>query len=386
MTRTLLALEASESFGEGGPTRRAYWAAPVLGVLALWFPETAHAQAAIDVGPRQASVRAVAAAPLAPAPAAPARAPAAPNPGGPIPALPEAAPAPAIIEEPPMAAPAEGGAQSAAVAPSGSLLAVDRKLQVPIGADAAAPSQPASVPSAEHAGVRLRAQAGMVRRSLSFDQDVYHRMRSLAASAFVYRLDAAVYPTFQWRALDGHVGLIGGYEGTLSGSVSDQNFGGSYDISQSEVYAGVRLRRSVRGQALGFEVTVGRSHAGLKDGKAQAGVPDVGYGEVRSAIDLTLHFDRLSATAAAGLRVPFGYGEMSNVEWFPRVGGYGMEGSLRGSYQISSLTAVEAAFTLRRYVLEMNSEPEDAIGGVSQVVGGAIDQYVTGYIGVSVAL
>ena len=44
------------------------------------------------------------------------------------------------------------------------------------------------------------------------------------------------------------------------------------------------------------------------------------------------------------------------------------------------------AEVLRRYVLEMNSEPEDASSGIAEVAGGAVDAYLGAYLGVLVFL
>jgi hypothetical protein len=41
---------------------------------------------------------------------------------------------------------------------------------------------------------------------------------------------------------------------------------------------------------------------------------------------------------------------------------------------------------LRRYVLNMNSEPEDALTGASQVAARAVDLFSSVYLGVAVAL
>jgi len=238
----------------------------------------------------------------------------------------------------------------------------------------------------EHTGVELRIQSGIVQRSLEFTQDVYHRMRTLNASAYVYRLDAAVYPSFRSLPLGGHVGLIASYEGTLGGRVDDTDFRLRYPISHSELFGGIRLRRPVYQHELGFDLTVGRLKSGLDDGNDVAGVPDITYSEIRTSIDYTLHFGRINATVAAGFRVPFGYGDIGNADWFPRLGGYGLEAALKGSYLVAAGISVEASATLRRYTLEMNSQPEDAGSGRAEVAGGAIDSYLGGYVGVNFVL
>lgn len=235
-------------------------------------------------------------------------------------------------------------------------------------------------------GIQLGARAGVVRRSLEFTQDVYGRMRAINTNLYVYRFDAAVYPSFRLPALEGRVGLIAGYEGAFAGTVRDTDFGGDYDASLSELFGGVRVRHPVRKHAFGFELTMGRLASGLDDQNGASGTPDVDYTELRSALDAALRFERIHVSAAAGFRVPLGYGELSDREWFPRVGGYGLEASGAAKYLLAPNLSVDVSASLRRFVLEMNAQPEDGSGGVSEIVGGAVDMYLAAYVGMSVAL
>ena len=81
-----------------------------------------------------------------------------------------------------------------------------------------------------------------------------------------------------------------------------------------------------------------------------------------------------------------GYGEVSEADWFPRMEGYGVEGLLGLQYRISKEVAFDVSGTMRRFVLTMNSQPEDAFEGRSEVAGGAIDLYVSGYFGLNITL
>jgi hypothetical protein len=246
---------------------------------------------------------------------------------------------------------------------------------LPNDADDAEPLEP---------GVDLKASTGVVHRSLRFYQDVYDRLRALDANLYVYRLDASVYPAFRARSLDGQVALVAGFEAAFAGSVRDGDFGGEYPVAYSELFAGLRLRRLVQRQVLGFQLSVGRLAAGL-DG-ASAGTPDVRYGNVRAGLDLGSRFGPVHTTLAAAFRVPLSYGELADDEWFPRVGGYGVEAQASAAYPLSSLVAVELSGSLRRFVLEMNSEPEDGGSGISEVAGGAVDSFLALYAGVRLSL
>jgi hypothetical protein len=116
-------------------------------------------------------------------------------------------------------------------------------------------------------------------------------------------------------------------------------------------------------------------------------VPGFSYTSLRAALDVDLHFGSLALRGSLGYRLPIGgYGEVSEAGWFPRMEGYGTEGSLGGEYRISKEVGFEVSANLRRYLLQMNSRPEDARQGTSAVAGGAVDLYLGGYFGLNITL
>ena len=242
-----------------------------------------------------------------------------------------------------------------------------------------------SLMSGRTTGTQIRVQTGIVRRSLSFTQDVYHRMRTLQTNDYVVRADAAIYPTFAESAIGGRIGLIGGFEAAYAGTAHDANFDHDYSVTYSEVFGGLRARYPLRESLFGFNVAVGHLSAGLDDA-GTSGTPDVGYTDVRSSFDFAFAIERFRATVGAGFRVPLSYGEISEQEWFPRVGGYALEGSLSGSYLLTKALSLDLSTSWRRFVLEMNSAPEDSEGGISETAGGAVDSYLGAYLGISLAL
>lgn len=254
--------------------------------------------------------------------------------------------------------------------------------------EANAPSASAGIPSAsaDIPSVELGVRSGLIRRSLDFTQDIYGRMRALRASLYVYRIDAAVYPAFRAPGLTGRLGLIARYERSFGGTVRDADFGADFQAYHSELVGGLRLRQPVRDHLLGFELTAARSSSGLNDERGAAGTPDVRYTEARGGIDGTLRFERVRLTASTAFRVPLGYGEIGEREWFPRVGGYGLDASATFSYSLTPFMSANVGASMRRFVLEMNSEPEDGTEGISEIAGGAVDLYAGAYIGLSFLL
>jgi hypothetical protein len=228
--------------------------------------------------------------------------------------------------------------------------------------------------------VRLRGRTGYVRRDFDFSDDIYDTLRTENANIWVYQAQAEVYLIRQ------RLGLFLSYEGALSGSVRDTDFDVTYPVIHSELFGGIRARHPLGQHEVGLDLGVGRMESGLKDENDAAGIPDLQYTLLRSSLDFKLGLGALDATGSIGFRLPLDFGEASQTRWFPRMGGYGVEASVGVRYPLSRHLSLEAIGSLRRYLIEMNSEPSDAINSTSQVAGGAIDRYLSGYVGVSFAL
>lgn len=232
--------------------------------------------------------------------------------------------------------------------------------------------------------VRLGARAGFVRRNFDFADDIYDRLRKQGTNIWVYQAEAEIYP-FE-RPIGQRLGLILSYEGAFSGSVLDTDFNVTYPVVFSEFFGGVRARHPLGKHEVGFDLTFGRMSSGLDDGDGAARIPDMQYTLLRSSLDFTLDLGAINATGSAGFRLPLGFGEASETRWFPRMGGYGFEASAGAVYPLSKRLALEAVGSMRRYLLEMNSEPQDAIDGSSEVAGGAVDLYLSAYFGLTLTL
>jgi hypothetical protein len=232
--------------------------------------------------------------------------------------------------------------------------------------------------------VRLRARGGYVRRNFDFSDDIYDRLRKQGTNIWVYQAQGELYP-FE-RPIGERLGLILSYEGTISGSVRDTDFGGTYPVIYSEFFGGVRARHPLGQHWVGFDLTFGQMKSGLDDGNGDADIPDMSYTLLRSSLDFKLAFGALNATGSVGFRLPLGFGEATDAQWFPRMGGYGVEAGLGLEYPLSRRVSLEALGTLRRYLLEMNSRPQDAMEGEAEVAGGAVDLYLSAYFGVSFTL
>lgn len=273
---------------------------------------------------------------------------------------------------------------AAAEPPSGSAASEDSLFEVDSGVLARGDAGQSPAAPSERTTVHLRAQGGMVRHSVNYVDDLYSRLRTQSANIWVYRLEGAAYPFA--RPIGERLGLIASYESVIAGSVRDADLGANFEVEFSELLLGLRARHPFGPHQLGFDLTFGRLSSGLADENDAARSPDVDYTLLRSAFDVTVDLGKLRVIGAAGFRLPLGYGEISELRWFPRVGGYGVEAALGVDYPVSRKFSVELDASARRFVLEMNSEPSDALQGTSEVAGGAVDLYLSAYVGMTFRL
>jgi hypothetical protein len=276
-----------------------------------------------------------------------------------------------------------GGSAAAAEEPAPGtdtpLFAVDSS----VIEDSSSESSPESQSEEQVPWLKLRARVGMMRRNLEFVDDIYTRLRPQSTNSLVYQVDATLFPFT--RPFGEYLGIVFSYERARSGTVEDNETRNTYSVGFEEFYGGLRGRHGVGQHEVGFDLTIGSMRSELFDA-GQANTPDFGYTLLRTSLDGTLNFQGVHVTGALGFRLPLAYGEVAEEEWFPRVGGYGVEATAGVGYQFTKLIGVEASGALRRYILEMNSEPDDATGGVSEVAAGAVDLYLSGYLGLVLTL
>jgi hypothetical protein len=254
-----------------------------------------------------------------------------------------------------------------------------------VGADQEGSSSGSDSSASSDPTVVMGLNAGFVRRTLAYSDDLYGRLRAPSANSWVYRLHAAVYPFA--KPVKNRIGLIAGYESQFSGVVRDNAAGTDFGVTFSEIYGGLKLRQPLGVHEVALEGTVGSMQAGLDDPEGISGVPGISYTTLRAAALAGLHFGSLAMRGSLGYRLPIGgYGEASEVRWFPRMEGSGIEGSLGLEYRITREVAFDVSATMRRFLLQMNSQPEDAANGTSEVAGGAVDLYLGGYFGLNITL
>jgi len=228
-------------------------------------------------------------------------------------------------------------------------------------------------------------QAGLLRRELSYVDDLYGRLRAPTTNGWVYRADAAFFPFA--KPLKARLSLVGSYEGAFAGTVVDDRSEQTYDVTFSEFAGGLRYRHPLGNHELGVRASVGYMSSGLDDPQGLSGVPEFSYTYLTPSVDARLRFGDISLLAELGYRHSVGdFGEAGKAPWFPRMEGYGFDSKLGFEYRFSKQAAFVLSGALRRFVLEMNSVPEDAESGGAEVAAGAVDQYLSGYAGLQLTL
>lgn len=188
------------------------------------------------------------------------------------------------------------------------------------------------------------------------------------------------------------VGITGGFErgfaiqSVYGESTSDPSDDRTLKTNAQHFYAGLRLRFPIGDHMLGATGTYGQHSFILegdedpvvgKDGVARVYplIPDVTYSYVKAGLDATLRFGDFSAGARFGKRFVMKTGGLERV-WFKHVATQSLEAGVTVGYRLVSMLDLVAGFDWLRYAFDFN--PVEI--RPSYVAGGAVDEYLTGYI------
>jgi hypothetical protein len=232
-------------------------------------------------------------------------------------------------------------------------------------------------------------------RRFSYNQDVNANLRP-------YKVGPAptVFAALGWypgaHVTDGvaaNIGLVADIEQSLAtSSVLDQN-NKKYSTSMLAYSLGLKWRIPFDAHELGISARYGR-HAFIVDSDTDpnavaAGgtavkrdfVPDVAYQYIRPALDARFGFGPFGVGAYVGYRLVLSAGDVQKDVWFPNAKVSALDAGLFVSYEfVKSLHAL-AGFDIRRYGYDMHSSPSDLTKN-RDVAGGAIDQYLAGFLGI----
>jgi hypothetical protein len=232
-------------------------------------------------------------------------------------------------------------------------------------------------------------------RRFSYNQDVNANLRP-------YKVGPAptIFAALGWypgaHVTDGvaaNIGLVADIEQSLAtSSVLDQN-NKKYSTSMLAYSLGLKWRIPFDAHEVGISARYGR-HAFIVDSDTDpnavaAGgtavkrdfVPDVAYQYIRPGLDARFGFGAFGVGASIGYRLVLSAGDIQKDVWFPNAKVSALDAGLFVSYEfVKSLHAL-AGFDIRRYGYDMHSSPSD-LAKNRDVAGGAIDQYLAGFLGI----
>jgi hypothetical protein len=143
-------------------------------------------------------------------------------------------------------------------------------------------------------------------------------------------------------------------------------------------YVGPRFRLPIGEHQLGLSGTFGQHTFFLNGDDDKPLIPDVKYTYARVGIDGTFRFGDFLAGAHVGKRFVLDTGRLETV-WFKTVKTQSLDAGVMVGYRLVKMLDLVAGFDWLRYGFDFN--PVQRRPGLeSYVAGGAVDEYMSGYI------
>jgi hypothetical protein len=184
------------------------------------------------------------------------------------------------------------------------------------------------------------------------------------------------------------IGLTAGFEkGFATQSIFDEGKPTEKTLKtdQQQFYVGGRFRLPLGEHVAGLTATYGQHkfHLAGDDGPCSPDIPaacptipDLNYSYVKVGLDGMLRFGDFMAGARVGKRIVLNPGTIKGT-WFPFVKTQSLEAGVTVGYRLVSMLDLVAGFDWLRYGFDFNPVPK---GRTGYVAGGAVDEYLSGYI------
>jgi len=176
-----------------------------------------------------------------------------------------------------------------------------------------------------------------------------------------------------------HVGITASYEQAFL--IQSEANGKKYSSTSKEWTLGLRGRVPVAPLELGLEVAAGEHVFAIDDDPNLPLIPDVDYRFVRLGTDARARFGAFSLGGSFGYRRISDSGAIQTRQWFPRLEVAGLDTGLFVGHSPLAHFDVLVGVQYRRYWFSMKPEPGDR-----NVAGGALDSYISGWVGVGAQL
>jgi hypothetical protein len=235
-------------------------------------------------------------------------------------------------------------------------------------------------------------------RSFEYHQDVngslhpYHMPLWPALEARVGYYPGAHFTQNMWA----NIGVVFGFVRSFGATSSIGNTG-SFSTTMQEIVAGARFRLPLGRHEIGASFTYGNHGYWIDsdhdpvtlaaNGRAvnRDYVPDTTYSYLRPGLDTRLQFGRFRFGGGLGFRAIMDLGEISSTTWFPHATAMALDMFVSAGFELTPGLYVTGGFDAARYALDMHTTPADTTAP-RDVAGGAIDQYLTGRLGVEYRL
>ncbi|HEX3593858.1 MAG TPA: hypothetical protein VHU80_02115, partial [Polyangiaceae bacterium] len=270
--------------------------------------------------------------------------------------------------------------------------------------DAEEPREKRAAPPPEEHGpkpVLLELAGGMqaFSRSFEYHQDVNGSLHPYHLSLWP-ALEARVgyYPGAHFtRNMAANIGLIAGITRSFGASSSIGDAGKDYGTTMQELLIGARFRLPIQRHEIGVSFLYGNQRFDIDSDQDPVNVaanglrvnrdyvPNASYQYLRPGLDARLQFGRLRFGAGLGYRVVVGLGQLTAPAWFPHATAQALDGFINAGYEVIPGLYVVAGFDATRYALDMHTVAADRTTA-RDFAGGAVDQYLTGHLGVEYRL
>jgi len=236
----------------------------------------------------------------------------------------------------------------------------------------------------------LQAGARVIHRNFDFHDPLSDYNQS-AAKPYAYVLprapapflDLALYPAaFATRGFASNLGLVAQYERLVGTSTQGPN--GTFDTVAQQLQVGARVRLPVAEHELGVTAAYGKQSfqvSAMDTGPGVGTVPNVDYTFAKIGADVRLRFaEVIELGAHVGTRLVFDTGSLGK-QWFSTVKTSSVEAGVSLAYRLTPMFTVVGGGELLRYGFDFNPVSTNA----AFVAGGAVDQYLSGYLALRVS-
>ena len=250
-------------------------------------------------------------------------------------------------------------------------------------ADTGSPGDPKLSPLDITVGLRP------MHRTFEFNDTPYPMLRyELPLGPLVF-IDANWFPGSHFAEGPAEwIGITAGFEkGFATQSIYDEGKPTEKTLktNQQQFYVGGRFRLPLGDHMAGLTATYGQHKFNLAgdDGPCNPPaitdpcpkIPDLNYQYVKIGLDGMFQFGDFMAGVRIGKRIVMNPGPIKPL-WFPNVKTQSLEAGVTVGYRLVSMLDLVAGFDWLRYAFDFNPVPVRK----AYVAGGAVDQYLSGYI------